>query len=113
MKNITMKKLKFSAELVPLVISGKKTTTWRLNDDKNLSSGDELELVDAQSLETFAKATIIEAAEKPFSDLTDEDRAGHESYLSNKDMFEWFGKCYKQAVNQDTIVKIVKFKLEN
>jgi len=36
-----MKSLKFSAELVPLILSGEKTMTWRFWDDKDLDSGDE------------------------------------------------------------------------
>ncbi len=37
-----MKTLNFSDKLVPLVLSGAKTATWRLFDDKNLAIGDEL-----------------------------------------------------------------------
>jgi hypothetical protein len=39
-----MKIVKFRDYLVPLVLSGEKTSTWRLFDDKNLSAEDEIEL---------------------------------------------------------------------
>ena len=40
-----MKILKFKNELVSLISSGEKDSTWRLFDDKNLQEGDEVILV--------------------------------------------------------------------
>jgi hypothetical protein len=33
-----MKTLKFYDNLIPLILSGEKTSTWRIFDDKNLSA---------------------------------------------------------------------------
>jgi hypothetical protein len=41
-----MKKLKFRHHLVKEIVTGSKTVTWRLFDDKDLQVGDELELID-------------------------------------------------------------------
>lgn len=39
------KTLKFAPDLVPLVLSGKKDTTWRLWDDKNLTENDIVDFI--------------------------------------------------------------------
>jgi hypothetical protein len=51
-----MKTLKFAANLVPLILSGEKTSTWRLFDDKDLQVGDELEFINKNTNTTFASA---------------------------------------------------------
>jgi len=35
-----MKTVKFRPDLAQLIMDGKKTTTWRLFDDKDLQAGD-------------------------------------------------------------------------
>lgn len=54
-----MKTLKFDQSLVPLVLSGEKNSTWRLFDDKDLITGDDLILMNKQTGEEFAKAKIV------------------------------------------------------
>ncbi|MDO8260759.1 MAG: ASCH domain-containing protein, partial [Candidatus Magasanikbacteria bacterium] len=75
-----MKKIKFTDKLTNLILSGKKTSTWRLFDDKNLSEGDEVILVNKQTLEDFASAVIEGVAEKKLGELDDKDWEGHERY---------------------------------
>jgi hypothetical protein len=41
-----MKTLKFRDYLVPLILSGSKTATWRLFDDKDLAKGDAIQLLE-------------------------------------------------------------------
>jgi len=53
-----MKTVKFRDYLVPLVLSGGKTSTWRLFDDKDLSVGDEIELREFGADIGFAYAQI-------------------------------------------------------
>lgn len=48
-----MKTIKFRPALAKLIIEGKKTTTWRLFDDKNLQVGDVVELVNWETKEVF------------------------------------------------------------
>ena len=70
-----MKKLKFEHELAKLIIRGEKTSTWRLFDDKDLSVGDNVELIDkveAEKPETwqpFGLATITKIVEKRLGDI--------------------------------------------
>lgn len=53
-----MKTLKFESKLCDLIIQGEKITTWRLFDDKNLTEGDEFELVNYETKEGFGFGII-------------------------------------------------------
>lgn len=105
------KTLKFSPELVELVLSGEKTATWRLFDDKDLMTGDRVDLIKRPELVKFATAEIVSVVEKPLSDLTPKDRIGHEAFKSDRKMYETYKEYYKQEVNPSTLVKIYRFKL--
>ena len=65
-----MKTLKFDPSLVPLVLDGSKTSTWRLFDDKDLQVGDHLSLVNSADKQEFAQAEIIEVREKKLGEIT-------------------------------------------
>ena len=106
-----MKRMKFAPNLVPLVLSGKKTSTWRLWDDKDLTTGDFVEFANSETLEVFAKAELTKVIEKPFKELTNDEKVGHEKYTSEKELFKTFEKYYNKPVNENTLFKIVSFKL--
>jgi len=63
-----MKIIKFTPNLIEPILSGEKTSTWRLFDDKDLSIGDEISFVNKESLEEFAKGKIIAVEEKKLKD---------------------------------------------
>jgi hypothetical protein len=107
-----MKRLKFSDGLPELIINGKKSATWRINDEKNLSVGDELSLCRADGKE-FAKAKITYVKETIFGEMAKQDKTGHENFKSDKEMYETFSEYYKDKVTQETKVKIIKFRLIN
>jgi len=108
-----MKTLKFRPELAQLILDGKKTTTWRLFDDKDLQKGDELELVNKATFEPFAHAVIVTTVEKPLKDLTDADWEGHERYASDAEMYAHYRVYYPgEEINPDTSVKIIHFRLQ-
>lgn len=65
-----MKTLKFAPDLVSLVLSGDKTSTWRVFDDKNLEVGDELLFLNKETGEEFAKALITAVRVKCLGDIT-------------------------------------------
>lgn len=104
-----MKTLKFSKDLVPLVISGEKFITWRFFDDKNLTLGDELEFINKNTLETFGYAKITEIREKKLGELIESDYDGHEKFSSNSEMIETYKRYYGDKVDENTIIKIIKF----
>jgi len=107
----SMKTLKFSTELVPLILSGEKTSTWRLFDDKDLKINDMVSFVDSVTKKEFSKAQIIAVKEKALGQIDDEDFEGHERFESKEKMISTYRSYYGNSVNKDTIVKIVDFKL--
>lgn len=106
-----MKTLKFIPHLVPLVISGEKTSTWRLFDDKDLQNGDNLLLINKETGEEFAKATITKIKEKKLKDLEGSDFEGHEKFESEEKMYQAYRSYYGDKVTPDTIIKMVDFIL--
>ncbi len=110
-ENFYMKTLKFTTSLVPLILSGEKTSTWRLFDDKNLQKSDELIFIEKETGKEFAKAAIVSVSERRFTDLTDADWQGHERFESEEKMYEAYKKYYKLEVIPSTILKVIHFKL--
>ena len=113
-----MKSLKLDHELAELVMQGKKTTTWRINDDKNLSVNDRVELIDKvdpnepKSWRIIGAATINLVSAKRLGETTPKDKSGHEAFRSDAEMYETFRRYYGPSVGPDTIVKIVHFSFE-
>lgn len=105
------KTLKFSPKLVPLILSGEKISTWRLWNDKDLSMGDIVELLESGTDKHFATARLTKVIEKPMGQLTEEDKKGHENFNSDKEMYATYLKYYGKPISPDTLVKIIKFKL--
>lgn len=106
-----MKTLKFAPNLVPLVLSGYKTRTWRFFDEKDLRVGDRLDFLHDGDGAKFASAEITGIYEKPFGTIGDEDLKGHEKFESDEHMRETYRGYYGDRVNPETIVRIVDFKL--
>lgn len=106
-----MKVIKFHKDLVPLVLSGEKKSTWRLFDDKDLSLGDEIELREFGVSNPFAKAKILKVVVKQFKDLTNIDKIGHEQYINDDEMYRTYSGYYKTEVDSESEVKIVWFEL--
>lgn len=97
--------------MVPLVLSGEKTTTWRLWDDKDLKPGDEVSFLNSKTQEEFALAELTKVKETKFKDLVEEDWAGHEKFRTDEEMYQSYSKAYSKEVTPDTSLKIVHFKL--
>lgn len=106
-----MKTLKFKHDFVKEILEGRKTSTWRLFDDKNLQNNDELQLIDAENGKKFAEVIITSNKEKTIKDLNEEELKNH-SYNDTKDMMNSHKKYYGDKVSPDTIVKIIIFKLK-
>jgi hypothetical protein len=107
-----MRTLKFSPHLVDKIISGKKTSTQRLFDDKDLQAGDELQLVNSETGDFFGSAIITELKVRTLGTLTDEDWVGQERFPSNEEMYAIYRKYYGEDVNPDTEVKIIRFNFQ-
>lgn len=103
--------LKFTEDLVPLILSGKKTSTWRLFDDKNLQVRDELIFINKQTGEEFAKAVITEVKSKEIQNIEPSDHEGHGEPKRNEEILEEFKKIYGSEVTLTSVLKILKFSL--
>jgi hypothetical protein len=105
-----MKTIKFRPALAQLIIEGKKTTTWRLFDDKDLQAGDVVELVNWETKEVFGHAVIAEVDEKKIKDLDDRDWEGHERFSSDEEMYDAYREYYPgKDIGPNTLVKILHF----
>jgi len=106
-----MKTLKFRSHLVKEILEGRKTTTWRLFDNKDLQVGDGLEFLNAETLEKFAEAEITGIKQKKLGEIEDSDYEGHKKYGSQEEMLEHYRNYYGDKVDLDTEIKIIRFKL--
>lgn len=93
-----MKTLKFAPHLVPLIISGEKTTTWRLFDDKDIQEGDDLTFINKETEENFGTAIITNLYKKTLGTLTSDDWIGHEKFAP-EEMYTTYRKYYGDKVD--------------
>lgn len=105
------KELKFRKVLAEQILTGQKNVTWRLFDDKDLSVGDKLQLIEWVNRNKFADAEITSVREKKMSEINDTDLEGHEKFASIEEMYQTYSRYYKTNVDDDTLVKIIQFKL--
>jgi len=116
---LTMKALKLDHELARAVIAGHKRSTWRLFDDKDLSVGDEVKLIDKvdpnrpETWKVIGIAKINTVIQKRLGDIEPADYEGHEAYESKEHMLKAFQKHYGNDVNFDNVVKIIRFDFYN
>ncbi len=106
-----MKTLKLFDHLAPLVLSGEKTSTWRMFDDKNLQVGDDIRFIKTNTGEEFVTARIVDIVEKKLSEISDDDYADHERYKDAEELLSAFRKAYGERVTLDDVVKIVRFQV--
>ena len=105
------KALRFAPNLVPLILSGEKTSTWRLWDDKDLQVGDQLEFTEGEERKRFSLAIITVMKEKRLGELTDDDMAGHERFDNMEELYKAYTRYCRRRVGSETPVKILHFKL--
>lgn len=105
------KKLHFSSDLVPLILSGQKVSTWRLWDNKNLQKGDIVDFLESGTEKRFATTRLVKVIEKEMGNLTDEDKNGHEKFTNDKEMYKTYSGYYKRPVDSKTKVKVIWFEL--
>lgn len=114
-----MKTLKFEHDLARLIAIGKKTATWRLFDDKDLSVGDVIRVIDKvdrgrpETWKAIGTAHINTVIQKRLADIEASDYEGHEPFLSKHEMLKTYQKYYGPDVSFDTVVKIIRFRFDN
>lgn len=106
-----VKTLKFASHLVREIQKGRKTSTWRVFDEKDLQVGDRIQLVNKETAQIFAEADIVRVHEKNLEAMTEDDLDGHESYASPEEMLKSFQAFYGDKVTMNTPVKIINFSI--
>lgn len=110
-----MKTLKFDHKNAKRIFEGKKNSTWRLFDDKDLKVNDQIEVIDrvqpakSSSWVAIGIARVVEIVEKRLEDIDDNYIKSDGSFSSKKDMLEKFKQHYGKQVNGSTPVKIIYF----
>ena len=114
-----MKTLKFDHRQAQLILEGKKRSTWRMFDDKDLSVSDQIKIVDKVnpddpgSWKVIGQATVTEVVEKLLGKVDEQDMRSHEVFGSQDELLEHYRGYYGQRVTMDTPVKIVYFDFKD
>lgn len=109
------KQLKFEHQLAKNIMAGSKTSTFRFFDDKHLSVGDIVEVIDKveqdnpATWQIIGDATISQVTEKRVADLEAADWDGHEHYASTKDFIDTHSHYYREQITDNTPIKIIRF----
>ncbi len=104
------KSIGFASNLVPLILDGSKTLTYRLGDKfEFLKIGDSINFHDSQSGKICGKIQITEKSHAKFKDLPI-NRTGHEVYQSKKEQRSVFTKYYGK-ISDDVTLLILGFRL--
>lgn len=106
-----MKNLKFAPLLRELILKWEKTTTWRINDDKDIRLWDKIDLLWWAWEEPFAKAQVTNVKITTFWKITFEDIEWHEKFDTHEEMLKTYSSYYNIEVTNETELKIIKFKI--
>lgn len=110
-----MKQLKFEHSFATDIQAGNKTATLRINDDKDIQLGDNIELVDKvkrdhpTSWEVLGILHITAITNIALSDLKRENFIKAESFLTIDEMIQVFRRFYGEHIYENTEVAIVEF----
>jgi ribonuclease HI len=114
-----MKQLKFNHNFAELILQGKKTATFRMYDDKDLSVDDRIELLDKvdpdrpATWKSIGTARIDAIVEKRLSAITEDDLRECEQYSSREEMLAVYRRYYGSQVTVDMPVKVIRFSVLN
>lgn len=113
--NKAMKSLRFDHNSAQMILAGKKHSTWRVDDDKDLRVDDQISIVDkvspnvARSWEVIGTGKINIVTEKRLGEINEKDYEVHEKYSSRQELIKTFRQYYGPQVNESTPVKIIEF----
>lgn len=110
-----MKFVKVSHKVAKLIISGVKTNTWRINDEKNISVDDTIGIIDKvdskvpSTWQVIGTGHVNAVIQKRLSDVHDDDLGPGEDFTSREDMIHTFKNYYGPDINERTAIKIIDF----
>jgi ribonuclease HI len=112
-----MKTLKFDHAIAEAIAHGDVTTTWRLDDDKNLSVNDEVRLIDKvdparpETWKAFGTAKLTRIIEKRVSDVHPDELHGLETVKNSDDLITSLRSISNNNVQKSTRIKLIDFTL--
>lgn len=116
---VNMKTLKLEHPLAEMVLAGKKTSTWRMFDDKDLAVNDIVAVIDKVdpadrgTWRVIGELKINKIVELRLDDIENADIIGHEAFDSKAAMLKVYQDYYpNQNVTFDTPVKILHFEFK-
>lgn len=105
------KTIGFAKELVPLVLDGSKTLTYRIGEKWDfLEVGDTILTDDSSTGKVFAELEIVCKEKGTFGSLRD-DRDGHEVYRSTEERRKTFKKYYGRDIEDNETAIIFEYKV--
>lgn len=110
---MTTKTIKFASNLIPLILKGEKTLTYRYGDKYNhLTKGDIVDVYDASSNELSCQIEILSNTISTFDNLQ-YDAKGHEKYTSKEEMRNIFAGYYQRRIFDNELLLVIEFRLVN
>jgi hypothetical protein len=103
--------ISFAPDLIPLILNGSKTLTYRLGDKYTfLNIGDTVTIRDSVSNKIYAVAEITEKSVILFGKLPI-DRKGHEVYVSKEAQRKVFKQYYGRDIGDGESMLVLGFKI--
>lgn len=113
-----MKRIQLDHGLAQMVLSGEKTSTWRLYDSDDMTVNDGVVIIDKvnpeqpQTWKAIGTGRINKIIEKRMGDIQDADYDGHEHHGSPEARLAFYRAVYGDRVTWDTPVKMIHFSFE-
>jgi len=101
--------------MAKLIYSGEKKSTWRINDEKNVSVDDQIGIIDKvnpddhSSWQIIGTGRVSEVLQKRLNDIEPGDLGVGEDFESKPQMLKTFRKYYGGDISEHTPVKIISF----
>ncbi len=114
-----MKQLKFNHSFAELIRLGKKTATFRMYDDKDLSVNDRIELLDKvdpkrpATWKSIGTARVDSIVEKRLSAITESDLHECDQYSNLNELLDVYRRYYGDQVTAEAPVKVIRFSLDS
>lgn len=112
-----MKSLKFEHHAAELIIKGRKTSTLRIFDDKDLAVDDQVSLIDKVDLHnpdswrSIGVARIDAIIQKRLGEVTPEEIGDDGYFSSREEILDVYRRYYGSNVTLATPVKIISFTI--
>jgi ribonuclease HI len=110
-----LKYVKVSHKVSKLIMDGEKSSTWRINDEKNISVDDAIGIIDKvdpkdpSSWQIIGTGHVNSVIQKRLSDVHSDDLGPGETFDSRQEMMKTFRKYYGPDISERTTLKIINF----